>query len=266
MGVHRARPWPNSSSTTTASAHADLVSLTLLSIGSAPLAPDTLLALLEQAARRDGVEQLRDDRGRPRVLRDAEGRGAKRDRLGRHADAADGDAHRRRPRATTTARSASDGEVLVRNEGPPARVLQRPGSDRAHVDRRRLVAHAATSGTSTTTATCTSCGRMKEVIIRGGNNIYATDVEAVLLRAPGGPGGGGRRHPARRARRGRRRVRGARSRAQRSTPTSSPRSAPSASPTTRFPRRVTFLDELPRNATGKVLKHQLKEQGWHSMS
>ena len=25
----------------------------------------------------------------------------------------------------------------------------------------------------------------------------------------------------------------------------------------KVPRRITFLDELPRNATGKVLKHEL---------
>jgi len=99
-------------------------------------------------------------------------------------------------------------------------------------------------------------GRQKEVIIRGGNNIYATDVEAVLLEHPdiheaavvGVPhdvlgedvaafvslrdGSSGdvdelRAFCARRL------------------------------ADYKVPRQITFVDALPRNATGKVLKQQL---------
>ena len=42
----------------------------------------------------------------------------------------------------------------------------------------------ATSPTSMPTASSTSAGRIKDMIIRGGNNIYATDVEAVILEHP----------------------------------------------------------------------------------
>ena len=55
-------------------------------------------------------------------------------------------------------------------------------------------------------------GRIKDMIIRGGNNIYATDVEAVLARAPRRAGSRGHRRAAHGARRGRRRVRRAASR------------------------------------------------------
>jgi long-chain acyl-CoA synthetase len=102
-------------------------------------------------------------------------------------------------------------------------------------------------------------GRIKDMIIRGGNNIYATDVEAVLLE-----------HPA----------------VQEAAVIGIPHTVlgeevgafvvckSGMSCTTeelqtfcearladyKRPRRLWFVDELPRNATGKVMKHKLREQ------
>jgi acyl-CoA synthetase (AMP-forming)/AMP-acid ligase II len=99
-------------------------------------------------------------------------------------------------------------------------------------------------------------GRQKDVIIRGGNNVHATDVESVLYE-----------HPA----------------VQEAAVASVPHTvlgedigawvvlAPGAAATAddlqafcaerlsdyKVPRHWTFLDELPRNATGKVVKHEL---------
>jgi acyl-CoA synthetase (AMP-forming)/AMP-acid ligase II len=99
-------------------------------------------------------------------------------------------------------------------------------------------------------------GRKKEMIIRGGNNIYPTDVEAVLLE-----------HAA----------------VQEAAVVGLPHevlgedvgafvvlrpgTAATAEELRQFcierltaykvPRRIEFRRELPRNATGKVLKHQL---------
>jgi acyl-CoA synthetase (AMP-forming)/AMP-acid ligase II len=99
-------------------------------------------------------------------------------------------------------------------------------------------------------------GRMKDMIIRGGNNIYATDVEAVLLE-----------HPA------------VQEAAVAGIPhrvlgedvgawiVCKPDQQLDEAELTAFcaerladykrPRRVVFVDELPRNATGKVMKHKL---------
>jgi acyl-CoA synthetase (AMP-forming)/AMP-acid ligase II len=99
-------------------------------------------------------------------------------------------------------------------------------------------------------------GRQKEVIIRGGNNIYATDVEAVL-----------HEHPD------------VREAAVVGVPHDVLGEDVAAFVSLRdgidvnaddlrafcaerladykVPRRITFVDELPRNATGKVLKKQL---------
>ncbi|HVT78836.1 MAG TPA: AMP-dependent synthetase, partial [Acidimicrobiales bacterium] len=99
-------------------------------------------------------------------------------------------------------------------------------------------------------------GRAKDVIIRGGNNIHATDVEAVLYE-----------HPA----------------VQEAAVASIPHDVlgedvgawivlvDGATATEddikafaaehladyKVPRRITFVDELPRNATGKVVKQDL---------
>ncbi len=102
-------------------------------------------------------------------------------------------------------------------------------------------------------------GRIKDMIIRGGNNIYATDVEAVLLEHPD---------------------------VQEAAVIGVPHAvlgedvgafvvlrddgACTVDELQAFcadrladykrPRQLWFVDELPRNATGKVMKHKLREQ------
>jgi acyl-CoA synthetase (AMP-forming)/AMP-acid ligase II len=103
-------------------------------------------------------------------------------------------------------------------------------------------------------------GRQKDVIIRGGNNVHATDVEAVLYEHPGVQEAAvaGVAHAVLGEDVGAWIVR-----------------APGAQVTAgelqafcaarlsdyKVPRLVTFLDELPRNATGKVLKRDLPGRG-----
>jgi acyl-CoA synthetase (AMP-forming)/AMP-acid ligase II len=106
-------------------------------------------------------------------------------------------------------------------------------------------------------------GRIKDMIIRGGNNIYATDVEAVILEHAD---------------------------VQEAAVVGVPHQVlgedvgafvvckPGASLTEeelfaycaerladyKRPRRLWFTEELPRNATGKVMKHKLREQAAES--
>ena len=102
-------------------------------------------------------------------------------------------------------------------------------------------------------------GRMKDVIIRGGSNVYAIDVENVILTHPGvadvavigvphdvlgedvvavvvlRPG-------------------------WEADPDALRAHGLEALAAYKVPRRWEFVDQLPRNPTGKVLKHQLREQ------
>jgi len=101
------------------------------------------------------------------------------------------------------------------------------------------------------------CGRKKDMIIRGGNNIYATDVEAVLLDHPDVQEAAvtGVPHP----------VLGEDVAAW---VVRRPGSDLDDEGLIGFvaerladykrPRQVFFVDELPRNATGKVMKHRLQ--------
>jgi acyl-CoA synthetase (AMP-forming)/AMP-acid ligase II len=99
-------------------------------------------------------------------------------------------------------------------------------------------------------------GRKKEVIIRGGNNIYATDVEAVLLEHPSVVEAAviGVPHP----------VLGEDVAAfvvvrdgDEATPEILRAFCAQRLADYKVPRQIRFLDELPRNATGKILKHIL---------
>ena len=99
-------------------------------------------------------------------------------------------------------------------------------------------------------------GRMKDVIIRGGNNVHAADVEAVLYEHPAVQEAAvaGVEHAVLGEDIG-------------AWVVLVPGETATAEELEAFcrerlsdykvPRRVTFLDELPRNATGKVVKHDL---------
>ena len=99
-------------------------------------------------------------------------------------------------------------------------------------------------------------GRKKDVIIRGGNNVHAADVEAVLLEHPAVQevAVAGVPHP----------VLGEDVAAW---VVPFPGTRPDSDELVVFlrdrlsdykiPRRITFVDQLPRNATGKVMKHLL---------
>lgn len=116
----------------------------------------------------------------------------------------------------------------------------------------------ATSPVLTTTATCTFVGRVKEVIIRGGHNVHAADVESVLYEHPDVAEAvvAGVDHP----------VLGEdvaawvvlRPGVGRSGAASAlGRFAAGRLADYRVPRRITVVDDLPRNATGKVIKADL---------
>jgi acyl-CoA synthetase (AMP-forming)/AMP-acid ligase II len=101
-------------------------------------------------------------------------------------------------------------------------------------------------------------GRIKDMIIRGGNNIYATDIEAVILQHEGVQEAAvvGVPHPVLGEDVGAFVVR-------------KPDSVLNEDELIAYcgehladykrPRRLWFVDELPRNATGKVMKHKLRE-------
>jgi acyl-CoA synthetase (AMP-forming)/AMP-acid ligase II len=101
-------------------------------------------------------------------------------------------------------------------------------------------------------------GRKKDVIIRGGNNIHAVDIEAVLLDHPGVIEAGvvGIPHA----------VLGEDVAAVVVVTSTHPVTADELRAHCaerladyKVPRRIEFSDELPRNATGKILKEKLRE-------
>jgi acyl-CoA synthetase (AMP-forming)/AMP-acid ligase II len=101
-------------------------------------------------------------------------------------------------------------------------------------------------------------GRKKDVIIRGGNNVHAVDIEAVLLDHPDVIEAGvvGVPHAVLGED-----VAAVVVLAEKSTTTADDLRAHCAARLADYkvPRRIEFSDELPRNATGKILKAKLRE-------
>ena len=109
------------------------------------------------------------------------------------------------------------------------------------------------------------CDRKSDMIIAGGVNIYPAEIEGEIHDAPARRRRRGVRHPRRRhgrADQGRRRAAAPASPpttrcARRSWSTSSGRLAKF-----KWPRSIDFMDELPREPTGKLLKRKLRDPYW----
>ena len=231
---------------------ADLSSLWMCSLGSAPLAPNTLRRLQEK-------------------LPDATVSNG-------YGMTEAGPAYCSMPKEESSRRVGSVGQPVppmeVRGVGPDGQVLgpgdvgeihiRMPGREREYYNDPEATAatwedgwlHTGDLGYLDDDGYLYIVGRQKEVIIRGGNNIYATDIEGVLLEHPGVQDAAviGVAHD----------VLGEDLAA---FAVLRPGTSLSVDELQGFcaerladykvPRRITFLDELPRNATGKVLKHEL---------
>ena len=231
---------------------ADLSSLWMCSLGSAPLAPNTLRRLQEKLPN----ATVSNGYGMTEA----------------------GPAYCSMPKEESSRRIGSVGQPMppmeVRSVGPDGRVLapgdvgeihiRMPGREREYYNDPEATAatwedgwlHTGDLGYLDNDGYLYIVGREKEVIIRGGNNIYATDIEGVLLEHPGVQEAAviGVAHD----------VLGEDLAA---FAVLRPGTKLSVDQLQGFcaerladykvPRRITFLDALPRNATGKVLKHEL---------
>ena len=100
-------------------------------------------------------------------------------------------------------------------------------------------------------------GRVKDMFIVGGFNAYPAEIENALLRHPAIAAGGGHRHPRSPAGRGRH---GVRRDVRRCATRADHRLEPRPDGELQGPRAVEIVDELPLNATGKVMKDSLRER------
>ncbi len=236
---------------------ADLSSFVAVSIGSAPLAPATLTTLQHKMAQASVTNSYGLTEAGPAYIVMPKDEAARRiGSVGKpvppmEIKVVDPDTDALRPAGET-------GELLVRLPGKRREYYRDDGAthstwtddgwlrtgDLCHLDDDGFVYIS---------------GRIKDMIIRGGNNIYATDVEAVLLAHPdvqeaavvGVPhqvlgedvGAFVVRRPG-------------------TTLDVAALDAHCAAHLADYkrPRLVEFVDELPRNATGKVMKHKLRER------
>ncbi len=99
--------------------------------------------------------------------------------------------------------------------------------------------------------------RKKDMIIRGGYNVYPREIEEVLYEHPAVREAAVVGVPARRVRRGGRRggrAQGGRARQRAEDLKAFVKDQVAAY---KYPRRVWFVDELPKGPTGKILKREI---------
>lgn len=233
---------------------ADLDCLTLVSVGSAPLPPDTLVKLCERlpgAVVTNGYGMTEAGPAYCAISKEEVLR-----RIGSVGQPMPPMEVRIVDPATSEDLPAGErGEILIRAQGRQREYYRDPEATAAAWTPDGWL-HSGDLGELDEEGYLYIVGRMKEVIIRGGNNIYATDVEAVLYE-----------HPAVLEAA----VVGVPHEVLGEDVAAFVAATPGASidpdevigfcrerlADYKCPRRVVVVDALPRNATGKVLKRDL---------
>ncbi len=232
---------------------ADLSSLRQVSVGSAPIAPKTLLTLMEHLPEATVSNSFGMSEAGPAYIV------MPKDEMQNHVGSVG------KPLGPTEIKIVDEQEREVPANEVGELMLRMQGKQREYYRNEEATASTWTADGWLRTGDLAYldddgflyiCGRKKDMIIRGGNNIYATDVEAVILEHPD-----------------------VREAAVAAVPhdvlgedvgawvVRKPGASLGAEELQAFcaerladykcPRVVHFVDELPRNATGKVMKHLL---------
>ncbi len=236
-------------------ASADLSSLVAVSIGSAPLAPATLATLQEKMATASVTNSYGlTEAGPAYIVMPKEEATRRIGSVGKPVPPMEIKVVD--PETDETVAANTVGELLVRLPGKRREYYKDDGANAATWTddgwlRTGDLAHLDDDGFVYIS------GRIKDMIIRGGNNIYATDIEAVILTHPDVQEAAvvGVPHKVLGedvgafvvCKPGRSIAPGALEEF----------CAPHLADYKR-PRVVRYVDELPRNATGKVMKHKLR--------
>ena len=107
---------------------------------------------------------------------------------------------------------------------------------------------------------CNIVGRIKDMVIRGGENVYPREIEEFLYGHPRHRRRAGHRRARRALRRGAVRVGAAARRRASSTPRRSREFCRGRLAHYKVPRYVLFVDEFPMTVTGKVQKFLMREE------
>ena len=223
-------------------------------LAAAARCPATSSQRVHERVRAGAAQPLRLDRGRVRRRRHAGGP-RRRPAHGRPA-AARRDAAGRRRATAGTCRRATPGRVFVGSGLTFAGYTD--GTDKDRLD--GLVA-TGDLGVLDAAGRLTVLGRDDDMVVVGGENVYTGAGRGRPRRAPVGRGGGGRRRADDPAYGARLVAHVVPAPGRRSTPSTCRRWCAARSPGTPCRAEVRVVDELPRNATGKVLHRELRAGG-----
>ena len=106
---------------------------------------------------------------------------------------------------------------------------------------------------------CNIVGRIKDMVIRGGENIYPREIEEFLYRHPDGAGRAGVRRAGREVRRGALRLDHAQGRRRPPTEEEIREFCRGQIAHYKVPRYVRFVDAFPMTVTGKIQKFIMRD-------
>ena len=152
------------------------------------------------------------------------------------------------------------GELCTRGYSVMLGYWDDPEGDGATRSTRRGWMHTGDLATMDAEGYVNIVGRIKDMIIRGGENVYPREIEEFLYTPPRHRRRAGHRRARRALRRGGDGLGACRAAAPSRTPRRSLRSAAARSRTTRSRATCAVVDDFPMTVTGKVQKFKLREQ------
>ena len=150
----------------------------------------------------------------------------------------------------------SDGEVIIAGPNVMRGYLGRPDETARVIVDGWL--HTGDVGHLDAEGYLTLVGRSKDMIIRGGENIYPKEIEDVLTERPRRAGGRRDRRTRRQVGRDRRRLRPTATRPHHQSRSAAKHCAHAKLAGYKRPTSITVMDAIPKNAVGKTDKAPLR--------
>ena len=236
----------------------DLSTLRTGIMAGSPCPIEVMRRVIDRHAHARGRHRLRHDRDQPGELPDRARRSARAARLDRRPGAAASRGEDRRCARAASCRAATPGELCTRGYSVMIGYWDDPEKTREAIDADGWM-HTGDLATIDDEGYCNIVGRIKDMVIRGGENVYPREIEEYPLPPSQDRGRAGDRRARSEVRRGDLRLdqaaRGRRARRGEEIIDFCKGQIAHY----KIPRYVKFVDDFPMTVTGKIQKFEMRK-------